>query len=228
MAESARNQGSELASQDNEGTERPEPASRFRRGYPETLERRERELRGVKPDGDERFRVGVALSGGGVRSATFSFGVLQAMGAAIGNIDVLSTVSGGGYTGSLISRLFMRKAVADADDVARAIRPAPEGAAVGNPKAVRSGAVLGWLRENGHHLAPNGAGDLLLGGAVMLRNLLSVHFVLAAFVLAGFVLLQALRAWAHASPATAPYADYVEGFVVQQLPFSDTLIWWSA
>ena len=198
--------------------------SRFRRGYPEELERRERELLGGRCEGDDRFRIGVSLSGGGVRSATFSFGVLQAMGAAISKVDVLSTVSGGGYTGSLISRLFTRKAVKDASDVARAIRPAPAGGASGGGSRIRPGAVLGWLRENGYHLAPNGAGDLLLGGAVMLRNLLSVHFVLAILALAGFVLLQVVRAWAHASPV---YAHYVEGFLLVHLPFADSAVWWS-
>lgn len=42
--------------------------------------------------------IGLALSGGGVRSATFNAGVLQALSAyaILPNIDYLSTVSGGG------------------------------------------------------------------------------------------------------------------------------------
>ena len=46
--------------------------------------------------------IGLALSGGGIRSATFNLGVLQAM-ARVGFfpcVDYLSTVSGGGYIGS--------------------------------------------------------------------------------------------------------------------------------
>ena len=45
---------------------------------------------------------GVALSGGGIRSATFSLGVLQGMADRnmLPFIDYLSTVSGGGYIGS--------------------------------------------------------------------------------------------------------------------------------
>src|SRR6516165_5788265 len=46
---------------------------------------------------------GLALSGGGVRSASFCLGVLQALHAAgkfRGTIDYLSTVSGGGYIGT--------------------------------------------------------------------------------------------------------------------------------
>ena len=46
--------------------------------------------------------LGLALSGGGVRSATFSLGVLQALDEEelIANVDYLSTVSGGGYIGT--------------------------------------------------------------------------------------------------------------------------------
>ena len=45
--------------------------------------------------------TGLALSGGGVRSATFNLGLLQALAAAgkLKSFDYLSTVSGGGYTG---------------------------------------------------------------------------------------------------------------------------------
>ena len=49
--------------------------------------------------------VGGALSGGGIRSASFSVGVLQAI-AACGffpMIDYLSTVSGGGYAGTALT-----------------------------------------------------------------------------------------------------------------------------
>lgn len=46
-------------------------------------------------------RFGVALSGGGVRSATFNLGLLQSMAQlnVLGSVDYLATVSGGGYTG---------------------------------------------------------------------------------------------------------------------------------
>ncbi|HEY3835038.1 MAG TPA: patatin-like phospholipase family protein [Bryobacteraceae bacterium] len=46
--------------------------------------------------------VGIALSGGGIRSATFNLGVLQALQELdlLRRVDYLSTVSGGGYIGS--------------------------------------------------------------------------------------------------------------------------------
>jgi hypothetical protein len=49
--------------------------------------------------------VGLALSGGGIRSATFCLGVVQVLAARglMKYFDFLSTVSGGGYTGSFIT-----------------------------------------------------------------------------------------------------------------------------
>jgi predicted acylesterase/phospholipase RssA len=46
--------------------------------------------------------TGLALSGGGIRSATFALGVLQAIASLrlLRRFDYLSTVSGGGYIGS--------------------------------------------------------------------------------------------------------------------------------
>jgi hypothetical protein len=49
--------------------------------------------------------VGLALSGGGIRSAAISLGVLQALDyyGVLDKIDYLSTVSGGGYIGSSVT-----------------------------------------------------------------------------------------------------------------------------
>lgn len=49
--------------------------------------------------------AGLALSGGGIRSATFCLGVVQVLAerGLLKYVDFLSTVSGGGYTGSFIT-----------------------------------------------------------------------------------------------------------------------------
>lgn len=54
------------------------------------------------PDED---RVGLALSGGGIRSATFNLGLLQGLSETrlIEALDYVSTVSGGGYIGGFWS-----------------------------------------------------------------------------------------------------------------------------
>ena len=54
---------------------------------------------------DKTHAIGLALSGGGIRSATFSLGVLIALGRRnlLPQFDYLSTVSGGGYLGSFLT-----------------------------------------------------------------------------------------------------------------------------
>jgi len=55
----------------------------------------------------ESSLAGLALSGGGIRSASFNLGLLQALHRfnALRLFDYLSTVSGGGYVGSYLSSL---------------------------------------------------------------------------------------------------------------------------
>jgi hypothetical protein len=54
---------------------------------------------------DQPHAVALALSGGGIRSATFSLGVLVALAGRgiLPQVDYLSTVSGGGYLGSFLT-----------------------------------------------------------------------------------------------------------------------------
>src|SRR5215203_5111495 len=53
------------------------------------------------------WAAGIALSGGGIRSATFSMGVMAALARRdlLPQFDYLSTVSGGGYAGSFLTQL---------------------------------------------------------------------------------------------------------------------------
>ena len=59
----------------------------------------------------DRNLVGVALSGGGIRSATFNLGVLQGLAARgwLPAVDYLSTVSGGGYIGAWLLAWIKRR-----------------------------------------------------------------------------------------------------------------------
>jgi hypothetical protein len=59
----------------------------------------------------DRKLIGLAFSGGGIRSATFNLGVLQALSqlGLLRFIDYLSTVSGGGYIGSWLIAWTRRK-----------------------------------------------------------------------------------------------------------------------
>src|ERR1700730_11936501 len=53
----------------------------------------------------EESLVGLAFSGGGIRSATFGLGVLEGLKSfgLLKKIDYLATVSGGGYIGAWLS-----------------------------------------------------------------------------------------------------------------------------
>ncbi len=117
---------------------------------------------------------GLALSGGGIRSAVFCFGLVRALAArgALPRFDVVSTVSGGGYIGSALGKLFHDAA---------------------NPQEVKQvyAALAGadrnwftwWLRANGRYLIPRGFKDTLFALASHLRNLMGVHIELGVLAL---------------------------------------------
>jgi hypothetical protein len=155
--------------------------------YPARLQALERELIGQRraqaevPVGASSAglpadAVGLALSGGGIRSATFCLGFCQALArrALLRRIDVLSSVSGGGYLAGFLGALIARRPADDESGIGRAERELADD---------RS-PVVDWLRENGRYLAPNGSGDELLAGAVLLRNAVAVQTVLATAAVA--------------------------------------------
>jgi patatin-like phospholipase len=86
-----------------------------RLGLPSAVRQEERSYRASRREAAgaswrEDGAVGLALSGGGIRSATFGLGFLQGLVQAdlFRDIDYLSTVSGGGYIGSCVSSLLSR------------------------------------------------------------------------------------------------------------------------
>lgn len=113
--------------------------------------------------------VGIALSGGGIRSATFCLGLFQALARQklIRRLDYLSTVSGGGYFGSFLGTAFSRDN-GSPDKVERDL-------------ADNHSWCVCWLRENGRFLSPNGSGDNWLTAAIALRNWLTLHTVILTF-----------------------------------------------
>lgn len=81
---------------------------------------------GIGPgNGEPDGFIGLALSGGGIRSATFCLGVLQALARErrLGAIDYLSTVSGGGYIGGWLSAWIHRSGLARVEDALARERP---------------------------------------------------------------------------------------------------------
>ena len=145
-----------------------------------------REEAGIPP---HHPRVGLALSGGGIRSATFSLGVLQGLAQLklLKSVDYLSTVSGGGYTGSFLGGLFCRKGPSEpsAAEVESQLGAADRSA---GPVA----SAFAWLRDNGRYLTPGGSGDSLLMAGTVLRNWVAVQVVLGLVFLTGCMALDGL------------------------------------
>ncbi len=120
--------------------------------------------------------VGLALSGGGIRSATFSLGVLQALATRhrLRYVDYLSTISGGGFTGSFLGRLFTRPGICGCVD--------PAGRAEELLQDPRSGP-LAWLRRQANYLMASGTDDFLTSLGVFFRGVFSVHLFVGTLLL---------------------------------------------
>ena len=112
-------------------------------------------------------RWGLALSGGGIRSATFCYGLITALAKAkvFWRFDLMSTVSGGGYIGSMVGR--MAQTTASAEQLQNQL--GEEDSASHHRK---------WLRANSRYLTPRGSRDLLFVIVTFLRNLAGVHLEL--------------------------------------------------
>lgn len=100
-----------------------------------------RKLRAPLVRGDSAF--GLALSGGGIRSATFCLGVIQVLAdrGLLGQVDYLSTVSGGGYAGSMLSARLGDQKVAPRD-LGQSAGPDPEALQVVRRRAQFLGGSL--------------------------------------------------------------------------------------
>lgn len=92
------------SSDDREIRRRKEEAEKIKNDE-NTAVRARRGKQGIKTEPGEDA-IGLALSGGGIRSATFSLGVVQVLAEKrlLNDVDFLSTVSGGGYTGSFLTQ----------------------------------------------------------------------------------------------------------------------------
>jgi hypothetical protein len=223
--------------------------------------RRRRGLWEARKPGEEALAVqhpvGVAFSGGGIRSAIFSLGLAQALARAklFPQVDYLSTVSGGGYTGSFLGSLFLpRRSDFSVPDAApredQAAQSPEETALVAAQRVeqlltddahratahVRIGEEskdvfhpMLWLRENGRYLTPAGSRDLLYMTAFYLRALLGVHYVLALVLLGGVLLIYGFRLGLHLAGLSVggPIAPALDG-LDWDVNVSTGALWWSS
>jgi|HubBroStandDraft_4_1064222.scaffolds.fasta_scaffold04956_2 MFS family permease len=128
--------------------------------------------------------LGLAFSGGGIRSATFNLGILQGLAKfkLVQRVDYLSTISGGGYIGAWLTAWIYRRGV---HEVERRL-----GAERKNQPHFKDPPEIGFLREYSNYLTPRkgflGA-DTWTAIAIYLRNLLLNQLVLILFI-AGILL----------------------------------------
>ena len=129
---------------------------------------------------DKQF--GLALSGGGIRSASFSLGVVQALLKAgrLGKVrpfdelfDYLSTVSGGGYLGSTLTWLKSQEM-----DLDQELNPRGQGV-----RTRRKNRWLDYVRQHGSYLKPNGISSLSLLSVALRNILLSLTYYFLLLVL---------------------------------------------
>lgn len=126
----------------------------------------------------ENQLVGLAFSGGGIRSATFNLGVLQVLQrrGVLRFVDYLSTVSGGGFLGASLSTLLSENARRG------------EGERLGEfpyefSSTENEPAAVSYLRNNSNYLAPRGVVDYLRIFAVLVRGILLNFSVLMPLLL---------------------------------------------
>lgn len=179
---------------------------------------RTRELAAIKArwgrrEVDEKNLVGIAVSGGGIRSASFAIGVLQKLSLA-GKLDeahYLSTVSGGGYAGSSLTWFLSRPdcgygvTAADCPFVggpAGGIRKQKRGSvddqsiATGRPTGRE---IIDYIRQRSSYLVSGGGYGLLSAIGIVLRSLVvSVLAYVILFTLLGLALHGPLIAARHA------------------------------
>ena len=148
------------------------------------------------PDGWCSNLSGIALSGGGIRSASFSLGILQALSYAgwLKKIDYLSMVSGGSYIGGCLAWLLHKEWHGEKGEripygLERGNFPFgsypmsgmadPDDALPGRPDwDVYKGRILGYLRQHASYLMPGNGINAWSLVAVVLRNTL---FSIAAY-----------------------------------------------
>ncbi|MEM9057949.1 MAG: patatin-like phospholipase family protein [Pseudomonadota bacterium] len=122
---------------------------------------------------DSNDTVGLALSGGGIRSAAFNLGVLSALAqrGLLKQVDYLSSVSGGGYIAACLSWLCARLPGHPRPFTAGTTRPGD--------------TVLDWVRAHGKYLvAERGFSGWTLGASILAATLLNLLVMLPPLLLA--------------------------------------------
>jgi hypothetical protein len=139
--------------------------------------------------------VGLCLSGGGIRSATFALGVLQGLAREklLSKFDYLSSVSGGGYIHQFLAAWIYRTgSLATVQDKMDPLPNCPEGSGDPDPGyATVQPEPIRWLRRYSNYLAPQKglfSADSWTLVAIIVRNASLNLFTLISMLLAILIL----------------------------------------
>jgi len=144
-----------------------------------------RQRRGIHVKAHPDNLIGLAFSGGGIRSATFNLGILQALAenGLLHKFDYLSTVSGGGYIGSWLAALTYR--------LTRDLDSPFDGVEKTLKSQKRESPFVNWLRLYSNYLTPYkgiGISDTWVALGTWMRSVILNQAILG-LLLAGVLLL---------------------------------------
>src|SRR4051812_754852 len=125
--------------------------------------------------------LGVAFSGGGIRSGTFNLGIIQGMAkrGLLPRVDYLSTVSGGGYIGTWLHGVIQRYGHGRPDGVSEVLTR-PED----HPHREPEHDPIAFLRKYSSYLAPEMglfSADFWVIASIWTRNVLLNQLILLPF-----------------------------------------------
>ncbi|HVW87562.1 MAG TPA: hypothetical protein VHB50_22900 [Bryobacteraceae bacterium] len=128
--------------------------------------------------------LGVAFSGGGIRSATFNLGIVQGLAKSglLPRVDYLSTVSGGGYIGTWLHGVIRRYGDGDPAKV-KTLLTRPEE----QPHEEPERDPIAFLRKYSSYLAPElglFSADFWVIAGIWTRNILLNQLILLPFLAA--------------------------------------------
>lgn len=186
-----------------------------------------------KPGSDDLS--GIAVSGGGIRSAAFGLGVMQALvnKNQLQKMDYLSTVSGGGYLGSALTWALKQggKEAGTTPDKfplgkkgvhrvkeASMLKMGADSAKTADAGAVDSldyenNQLLDYIRQHSNYLTPTSSLDIVSFAVVVIRSMVMSLFVYFTFI----TIAMTIGLWSTYKLSThvIPYSffEWVESFL---------------
>lgn len=193
-------------------------------GAQELINKEQEYLKKYREDYDAKHIKGIALSGGGIRSASFCLGVMQGLAAndLLKKFDYLSTVSGGGYLGGSLSWLWSglwKDKPSSSPDFGVGSEDFPygtEGRKFDTDKESlnrKQASLLRHLRQHGKYLTPGKGITILSFVSIVLRSIV-MGFVsillLSSFAFSLMYLLHMLKP----TDSTSAFFSFAGGLVL--------------